>query len=239
MSRKLLLRKLYDKGVRGKVFNVIKDMYRTDQTCIRIADKWTDFFEVSQGVKQGCILSPCLFNMFLSDLPSIFNQVENRPAKLDDTVIGSLLWADDLVIISEGREGLQHSLDKLEHYCQINKLKVNVNKTKCMVFNKGGRTMHSNKLYFGKEEQETVRKFNYLGSLITPSLSIKELLSDLYERGLKAYFKMKNCLRETFKQHIQVTLKHFDSLVKPILLYRVSQKKVPTFHGTQRKTFGT
>ena len=80
--------------------------------------------------------------------------------------------------------------------------------------------MLSNKLYFGKEELETVRKFNYLGFLITPSLSIKELLSDLYKRGL-AYFKMKNCLGETFKQNIQVTLKLFDSLVKPILPYGI------------------
>ena len=91
--------------------------------------------------------------------------------------------------------------------------------------------MHSNKLYFGNEELETVGKFSYLGFLITPSLSIKKLLNDLYKRGLKAYFKMKNCLGETFKQHIQVTLKLFDSLVKPILLYGID------FRGCFRISF--
>ena len=163
-------------------------MYKNDKSCIRIGDKRTEFFDVNNGVKQGCILSPILFNMFLSDLVSIFRHQASAPAKLDQSVIGSLFWADDIVILAESKEGLQNSLDELHKYCVANKVKVNVEKTKCMIFNKGGKMLKGNSFYFNKQEIDIVRTFSYLGFLLTPSLSIKELLNDLYKRGLRAYF---------------------------------------------------
>ena len=194
-------------------------MYRHDKSCIRIGDKRTDFFDVNNGVKQGCILSPILFNIFLSDLVSVFRCQESAPVKLDQTVIGSLFWADDIVILSESREGLQNSLDELQEYCLANNVKVNVDKTKCMAFNKGGKMLKGNSFYLNNKERDTVRTFSYLGFLLTPSLSIKELLMDLYKRGLKAYFKLRNSLGDVFSKDIKLTLKLFDCLVKPILLY--------------------
>ena len=133
--------------------------------------------------------------------------------------MGSFFWADDIAIISESKEGLQNSLDNLQSYCQSNKIRVNVKKTKCMVFNKGGKLLRGNNFHFGNEEIELVNRFNYLGYLLTPSFSIKDLLSDLYKRGLKAYFKMKSTLGSHFKRDIPLTLKLFDALVKPILMY--------------------
>ncbi len=139
VSRKPMLEKLHKLGIRGNIYNVIKDMYKNNKACVKIGDKNTYLFQINRGVKQGCILSPNLFNAFLSDLPQIFRKVSSDPAKLGDTTIGSLFWADDIVILSESKEGLQQSLDKLDNYCNMNKLKVNINKTKCMVLNKGGR----------------------------------------------------------------------------------------------------
>ena len=194
-------------------------MYRNDKSCIQIGDKRTEFFYVNNGVKQGCILSPILFNMFLSDLVNTFRHQKSAPAKLNQSVIGSLFWADDIVILAESKEGLQNSLDELHKYCVVNKVKVNVEKTKCMIFNKGGKMLKGNSFYFNEQEIDIVRTFSYLGFLLTPSLSIKELLNDLYKRGLRAYFKLRNSLGDVFSNDIRLTLKLFDCLVKPVLLY--------------------
>ena len=88
-----------------------------------------------------------------------------------------------------------------------------------MVMNKGGKFLQSNTFHFTDQKLETVKTFNYLGFLITPNLNIKELLNDLYKRGLKAYFKLKSCLDDLFRRNITLKIKLFDSLVKPILLY--------------------
>ena len=128
INRQVLLSKINKLGVQGNLYNIIESMYQNNQSCIRIGNKKTDFFQVNNGVKQGCVLSPTLFNIFLSDLPAIFRNPNSKPASLGETTIGSFFWADDIAIISESKEGLQNSLDNLQSYCQSNKIRKNVKK---------------------------------------------------------------------------------------------------------------
>ena len=67
--------------------------------------------------------------------------------KLNDTEISCLIWADDILILSETEEGLQAKLDKLAKYCKKNKLEVNTDKTKVMTFTKSGRLL-KHQFYF-------------------------------------------------------------------------------------------
>ena len=145
----------------------------------------------------------------------------NTPAHYGNVNVGSLFWADDIIFLSETEDWLQKSLDGLNTFCTMNKLKVNIDKTKCMIFNKGGRLLKTDKFFFDNKEIEIVRHFSYLGFLVSPSFSIKELLNDIYKRGLKAYYKLKNILGSVFRKDIQLTIKLFDALVRPILLYGV------------------
>ena len=68
IPRDLLLKKLL------KVWVIVGDcasiIYSNDKACIKIDDKITETFEINQGIRQGCVLSPLLFNIFLSDLPN-------------------------------------------------------------------------------------------------------------------------------------------------------------------------
>ena len=86
--------------------------------------------------------------------------------------VRSLFWADDIIILSETKDGLQKSLDGLNTFCTMNKLKVNIDKTKCVIFNKGGRLLKTDKFFFDNKEIEIVRHFSYLGFLVSSSFSI-------------------------------------------------------------------
>ena len=59
-----------------------------------------------------------------------------------------MLYADDLVIFSKSKNGLQDYLDSLNEYCKENDLTVNLNKTKVLIFNNCGRTMNKHVLYY-------------------------------------------------------------------------------------------
>ena len=75
-------------------------------------------------------MRPTLFNLYLSDLPDVFNSSDTSPPQLkDDSAIGSLLWVDDLIILSDSEEGLSTLLKKLENYCDINLININNIKT--------------------------------------------------------------------------------------------------------------
>ena len=218
IPRHILFQKLLMHNITGKFYNSIKNMYIHDSACICIGDQIIEPFLINQGVKQGCILSPLLFNIFISDLSKTFDGNSN-PVYIDDSkTLSSLIWADDLLLLSETATGLNNMLENLKNYTKANLIRVNLEKTKCMIFNKTGRLIRRN-FWLGNEKVDMVREYKYLGFLITPSFNLHTALTDLKDRGLRAYGALKTKLGILFRKHLLTTIHLFDSLVKPILLY--------------------
>jgi hypothetical protein len=76
----------------------------------------TNTFETNIGVKQGCILNPTLFSLYINDLIDHFGP-ECEPLELNRKPISCLLYADDIILLSESAKGLQKSFDLLKTYC--------------------------------------------------------------------------------------------------------------------------
>ena len=206
-------------NINGKFYDCLVNLYTDDKTCVKVGNSITNPFTINQGVKQGCVLSPTLFNIFLSDLQINLENTTTDPIEYaPGRKLGCLIWADDLLLLSESEIGLQNMLNNLKTYTENNKISVNIKKTKVMIFNKGGRLLRRN-FNIGHLKIETTRQYKYLGFMITPSGEINTGLRDLKDRAQKAFMKMKSKLGDMFQSHPQITLKLFDSLIKPILLY--------------------
>ena len=217
VPRDILLAKLKDRGIDGKVYEIIRKIYTEDIAVVKFGNKASEPFKTNKGVRQGCVLSPLLFNIFLSDIQGVFDICGDNPT-LSDVEISSLIWADDILILSETPEGLQAKLDNLGVYCSKNKLKVNTDKTKIMTFTKSGKLLKHN-FYFGKKQLSNVRKYKYLGFIVTPSGEIKTGLEDLRVRALRAITKIRKALGPLFQQNVWNTMYLYNYLVMPILLY--------------------
>ena len=113
IPRHLLFQKLLSHNVTGKFYDSIKNMYTQDLACISLGYKTTSNFRINQGVKPGCILSPLLFNIFLSDLQPILDRCRDNVNVDENTKISCFLWADDILMLSETAEGLQSKLGNL------------------------------------------------------------------------------------------------------------------------------
>lgn len=96
----------------------------------------TEFFTQGRGVRQGYNLSPALFNIYINELATIPEKSSVPGVSLHNQEVKCLLFADDLVLLSPTEDGLQQSLDLLEHYCQTWALTVNPKKTKIMILQK-------------------------------------------------------------------------------------------------------
>ena len=171
------------------------------------------FFQSLTGIRQGDNLSPTLFNIYVNDLPIIFDKSSNPPS-IGNMTISSLMYADDLIVLSESGTGLQVAMDKLGDYCNQWGLTVNIGKTKFLVT----KTDVSKRcLTYNEELIEQVQSFKYLGIEFSYDGSNEVAKSDLYKRGLKSYFKIIRSLNPFPKPHILLHL--FGHLIKPILLY--------------------
>ena len=130
-----LLYKLAKIGIGKYVYSTVKNMLYKTEIALKIDQKHSEYFEICRGVKQGdsTSISPTLFNIFIIDLSASFNTEECKPPELLNSRVGSLSFADDLLIISESKEGLQNSVNKLNMFCDNWQLTLNVKKTKTMV----------------------------------------------------------------------------------------------------------
>ena len=79
IPRNKLIEKLCNLGISGNILRTIENMYQNDEACIKIGNKMTEFFQINMGVKQGDNSSPTLFNLYLSDLPDLFNSSDTSP----------------------------------------------------------------------------------------------------------------------------------------------------------------
>lgn len=128
--------KLMDIGVGSLFYNIIKAMYSTSHSCIKIAkNTFSEFFPLSLGVKQGDSLSPNLFKIFLNDLPQVLD-LTSDPVTLKDRSLHCLLYADDLVLLSTTEKGLQEKLHVLDQYCKKWCLDINAEKNKIIISTK-------------------------------------------------------------------------------------------------------
>lgn len=213
--RKALLYKLMKNGICGNFINIIDSMYSNVLYRIKVDGFLSPPIKSNVGVKQGCVLSPLLFNLFLSDLPDIFTP-ECDPIKLHDTVLNCLMFADDLVIISQSATGLQKCLNNLQQYCSKWCLTINIDKTKIIIFNKFGYIVSRNTFYIYDQPLEIVKSYCYLGIIFSSNGSFKNACNALYDKALKAFYMLKQIQPH---HNVKLALKLFDTLVFPILSY--------------------
>ena len=130
-----------------------------------------------------------------------------------------LLYADDIVIFSKSSKELHIGLDVLVNYCNRWKLKVNIDKTKIMVFRKGGVLPRNLTFYYNGQQLEIVNKFEYLGVVFTASSSFSECKNTLAGQAQKAFFQLNKYLYKFTFLSPRHKLELFDKLILPILNY--------------------
>ncbi len=222
--REALLYKLLCNGIHGKFYEHIKAMYDTVSAHIKQGNLISNKFQSHLGVKQGDTMSPLLFNLYTSDFENSLDDL-CCPVELDGKKVPCLMFADDLVLISRSRFGLQRALNLTSEYCLCWRLEINIDKCKVMILSRGGR-MYSDKFYINGLLLENVKSFCYLGFTITNCFSLASMREAARLKGLKAMFKLIKLVRNS-ELSVKICLKLFDQLVRPVVMYGADIWGVP------------
>ena len=141
-----------------KLISLIKACYTNSKCSVKVGLNKTNYFNVESGLRQGCMLSPILFNLVLEK--AIQTNVQSMEgANINGNKINTLAYADDVVMMSETGEGLEMlSLASIEK-CKQFGLECNVGKTKFMLMSRRDRI--DGNIDIGKMEIESVESFKY------------------------------------------------------------------------------
>ena len=159
-----LLRMLERLGVDEKDLRLIKNLYYQQKAAVRVGDELTDTVDIKRGVRQGCVLSPDLFVLYGE---IIMREIEGMEGfSIGGRNVNNIRYADDTVLIADSVEKLQALLDVVNRASEEKGLKINREKTECMVVSKRSETPVC-PIQIETEQVGKVEQFQYLGSVVT------------------------------------------------------------------------
>ena len=122
-------------GIPDHLTHLLRNLYAGQEATGRTRYGTMDWFQIGKGIHQGCILSPCLFNL---DTEYILRKVRLDEAQLGIKTAGrninNLRYADDITLLAESKEALEKLLMRLKEESEKTGLKRNIQKTKIMAF---------------------------------------------------------------------------------------------------------
>ena len=153
---------LNEMGIPDHLTCLLRNLYAGQEATVRTGHGTTDWFRIGKGVRQSCILSPCLFNFYAEYIKRNAGLEETQAGiKTAGRNINNFRYADDTTLMAENKEELKSFLMKVKEESEKVGLKINIQKTKIMA--SGPITSWQ----IDGETVETVSDFIFLGSKIT------------------------------------------------------------------------
>nr|GEV44479.1 chaperone protein DnaJ [Tanacetum cinerariifolium] len=162
VPQELIWKTLVDKGSSRRYINVIRDMYDGVKTRARTSIENTEFFLVDVGLHQGSAISPYLFALILDELSK----------EIQEDIPWCLIFADDIVLVSESAESLNIRLENWREALEDNGLRVSREKTEYLRCDFGnGEIAHNEEVdvCIGDKILQPKETFRYLGSMLHKS----------------------------------------------------------------------
>ena len=226
VNRSYLWQKVLNSNVNGKIFNVIRNMYKNAKSHVSLKNTLSEPFPCQVGVRQGENLSPLLFAIFLNDFKTFLSRYYDGLTFISESIMNELnvylnifclLYADDTLVLAENKPQLELALSSLYDYCKKWDLKINVDKTKVIIFSKG-KIRRYKSFVFGDTTIDVVDDYVYLGTTFNYNGTFNKAKAKQVLQAKKANFSLLAKVRE-HNLAIDVFIELFERLIIPVLLY--------------------
>ena len=217
LDRGAIWAKLIKSGVSSKCIRIFQSMYNKIKLEVKHESK-DGLFQSNAGILQGECTSPIFFSFFVNDLESSLDPFLVG-VNVYDMILKLLMYADDMTILSETKEGLQKGLNDLNVYCNKWGISVNTRKTKIVVFEKRASASTKFSWFLKNEKLEVVPVFKYLGLHISGNGLFSKNVNEVLTSARRALFGIKRIIVKNDEILPKMQLDLFNSMVSPILSY--------------------
>ena len=195
----ILFRKLLNRGFPPFIVRILCYWYSKQTFCIKWGSTLSELFTVRNGVRQGGILSPLLFNVYIDDL-SLALAESKIGCRLNGLAMNNFAYADDMAVLAPSPTGLQKLLDICSSYAIKHDITFNVKKSVCMCVKPKRYKLALPKIVLNGTILEYVTKYKYLGYFMTYDLcdneDIKRQIISIYCRSSMLIRAFHSCSNE-------------------------------------------
>ena len=220
VDRTLLWQVLTRIGVPPQMIAVIQQFYDGMRACVRPDDGvCSDWFEVGQGLRQGCVLFPLLFNIFFAGvLTAVLQRFSEEPAILAELVhlkepptsmgpepamdyvrraVWGMLYANDACIVSRSPQGLAKMMEVIVEVCRAFALTVLAKKSETMCMPPPRTPWTMVQIEAAGQIYKQVQSFNYIGGAVT---KVPDMSVEIARRTRASWMRIRRYLRELYDQ---------------------------------------
>ena len=203
-------------GVGGRLGRAVRPLHESCQVCVRVLGQNSECFGVEQGVRQGCVMSPWLFNLFMANMVKEAMEKFVGGAQMEATTVQLLLFADDLMLVAEKDEDVKSILRMLDEVMAKGKVQINWGKTEGLTVRRGGSTCDIS--VKGKKIEE-VNVVKYLGELFDEDWTCEVKMENRIVATLRVIGTMRSEVSERTELSKEIKMRVFNAMVVLTLLY--------------------
>lgn len=227
---------LLNKNIDSCDIRIISNLYWGQRANTLIDNQPTEEMEIRRGVRQGCILSPLLFNLYSEAIFRETLEQESAGIVINGEVINNMRYADDTVLLTGRLEDTQHLLEKLNDRCIEYGLKINFRKTKLMIVTKCPQKLNHVNLTVANTTIENVATYKYLGTWMEQSGDQTREIRTRIEMARSTFVKM-NKLFSSRDLGLDLRMRMLRCYVFSTLLYGVEAWTLKKNHMDKLQAF--
>ena len=191
INHNILITKMLDESIPPLLIKTIKSMYDQQYAHVKFGNVKSNSWKIGNGVRQGAIISPLLFNLYINDILNAISELDPG-CSIGYYKTNILGYADDVVLASPSSKGLQVLIDKFSFMLDAICLKINANKTYYMIFKckKYKKFDYDNHILLKGVVLQRVHQCKYLGVILSETLNLALDIKRMNSQFLKQFFGM-------------------------------------------------
>ena len=212
-----VLLNLWRKGIRGKLWRILKKLNQGLTTKVRTRYGYTEEIEIEESLRQGGVLSGPEFASYIDDLEKELQQA-GLGVEYIEILIASLLLMDDIILIADSPQMLQRMLDIITNFAKKWHFYFNMSKCKLMII---GNDNHQYQWTLNSQLMQLCRIYVYLGEVIANDLKMTDHITKLKQKAFAIYNTISAVAQDHILARIQMsTLLHmYQRCLLPAILY--------------------
>ena len=206
-------------GIPTKIVELLREWYLGISSSVRMDGEEGDWFPITTGLRQGCVMSPSLFNIYMDAMMRRVTEEAAGGVMVGDERVVDLDLADDVALLADSWLVMVAMVMRMERVTQRFGINISARKSEVLFIGRGEGDVRMEDLQLRGQPMKRVEEFTYLGSIIT---SDGKCIQDIERRragATRAFGTLRKRMWGRSEISLKVKMKVFNALVIPVLLY--------------------